>query len=97
MNRIEEQFRDPTLDQPVADYFIVRLPQAGFVVAREEAERILCAVTAVPAPRVVRCQTVVGSVVFLRPDAVEYVHECTRAQRDAERRFWEAIDDEDED
>ena len=97
MNRMGPFFRDPALEQPATDYFVVRLPFERFVVARREAERLLAAMTAFRTPSVVRCQTIYGSVVFIRPETVLYVRECTRAQRDAERRFWKEIDEEEDD
>jgi len=95
MNRIEEYFRDPTLEQPSADYFVVGMRTCGFVVRREDAERIIEALGSAT-PVTVRCQTVFGSVVYLRSSAVVFVRECTRSQRAAERRFWKEIDDEED-
>lgn len=95
MNRIRQHFRDPTLESPPTDYYVVRLPWDSFVVGREDAARILGALSAFEAPTVIRCQTVSGSVVYVRSDAILYVRESTRAQRDAERWFWKEIDDED--
>jgi len=97
MNRIRKHFRDPALEEPATDFFVVRVPFERLVVAREQAERLLAAMTTYQPPSVVRCQTIYGSVVFIRPETVLYVRECTKAQRDAERRFWKEIDDEDED
>jgi hypothetical protein len=95
MNRIERYFRDPTLEEPRTDYYVVRTPWDGFIVSREVAARILAAVGGYDAPKVIRCQTVTGSVVYLRTNTIVSVQECTRAQRDTERRFWKEIDDED--
>jgi hypothetical protein len=95
MNRMREYFRDPTLEQPTTEsYYVVRIPWDSFVVGREDAARILAAIGGFDAPTVVRCQTVTGSVVYVRSDVILYVRECTRAQRDAERRFWKEIDEE---
>ena len=95
MNRIERYFRDPTLEEPRTDYHVVRTPWDSFIVDREVAARILAAVGGHDAPKVIRCQTVTGSVVYLRTNTIVSIQECTRAQRDAERRFWKEIDDED--
>ena len=97
MNRMHEHFRDPTLESPATDYYVVRIPWDSFVVGREDAARILAALSGFEAPTVIRCQTVSGSVVYVRSDAIMYVRESTRAQRDAERRFWNEIDQEDSD
>lgn len=94
MNRIDRYFRDPSLERPSTDHYVVRLPWDSFVVGREDAARILAVLNGYEAPTVVRCQTVSGSVVYVRSDAILYVRESTRAQRDAERRFWKEIDDE---
>ena len=96
-NRIEEHFRDPTLDHPQMDYYRVRLPWESFLVTRETAARILTAVSGNGAPIVIRCETITGSVVYVRTDTVVFVAECTKAQREAERRFWKTWDDEEED
>ncbi len=93
-NRIEKYFRDPTLERPQMDYYRVRLPWESFFVTRETAARILTAVSGYGPPRVIRCETITGSVVYVRTDTVMLVAECTRAQRDAERRFWKKWDDE---
>ena len=41
-----------------------------------------------------RVETLSGSVVFIRTDAIVFVRESTRAQRKAEERFWKMLDDE---
>lgn len=97
MNRIRKYFRDPTLEEPRTDYYIVRLPWDSFLVGREDAARILAAVGGFEAPTVIRCETITRSVVYVRTDTIMFVRECTRAQRDAERRFWKEIDSEEED
>jgi hypothetical protein len=96
MNRMEEYFRDPELETPRVDFFIVRTHWDSFQVGRELAEAILCALARRGGPSLIRCQTIHGSVVYLRSDRVISVRECTRAQRDAQRRFWKAIDEEDD-
>ena len=94
MNRIDQYFRDPTIDTPATDYYIVRLPWDCFVIDRADAARVIEAWCAVDAPSVVRCQTVFGSVVYIRTKAIMSIRECTKDQRDVERRFWKVIDDE---
>lgn len=96
MNRMEEFFRDPSLEAPRMDYFVVRTTWDAFQVGPEEAESILCALTRRDGPSLIRCQTIHGSVVHVRTDRIVSVRECTRAQRDAQRRFWKAIEDEDD-
>ena len=96
MNRMEEYFRDPSLETPRMDYFVVRTPWDSFRVDRETAEAILCALARRGGPSLIRCQTIHGSVIHLRTDRIVSVHECTRAQRDAQRRFWKEIDEEDD-
>ena len=95
-NRIAELFRDPTMGAVSTDYFIVRFPWDSIVVGREAAAAIVAAVNGFDPSALIRCRTVHGSEVFVRADAVMYIRECTEAQRDAERRFWKAIDDEEE-
>lgn len=96
-NRLEELFRDPTLERPQTDYYRVRLEHhCSLCVTRETAARILAAVSSPGPPTLVRCETVAGSVAYVRTDTVLLVQESTRAQREAERRFWKEIDDEDE-
>lgn len=97
-NRLEDLFRDPTLERPETDHYRVRL--VGFQtlrVTRETAARILAVLGGRGPPRMIRCETLTGSVTYVRSDTVLLVQESTRAQRDAERRFWKEIDDEDED
>ena len=96
MNRLEEYFRDPSLEAPRMDYFVVRTPWDSFRVGREVADAILCALSGRGGPALIRCQTIHGSHVYVRTDRIVSVHECTRAQRDAQRRFWKAIDEEDD-
>jgi hypothetical protein len=95
-NRIEKHFRDPTLERPQMDYYRVRLPWESFFVTRETAARILAAVGGSGPPRVIRCETITGSVVYVRTDTVVLVTESTRAQREAERRLWKELDGEEE-
>ncbi len=96
-NRLDDVFRDPTLERPATDYYRVRIEPHGYLsVTRDTAARILAALIDENAPTLIRCETIGGSVAWVRADAVLYVQESTRAQRDAERRFWKEIDDEDE-
>jgi len=96
-NRIETFLRDPTLERPQTDFYRVRLQGESIFVNRETATRILAAVCGPGPPKIIRCETITGSVVYVRSDTVMLVHESTRAQRDAERRLWKDLDDEEED
>lgn len=78
------------------DYYRVRLPWESFFVTRETAARILAALGGNGPSRVIRCETITGSVVYVRTDTVVLVTESTRAQREAERRLWKELDDEEE-
>ena len=93
-NRLEEIFRDPTLETPPTDHFVVRHRWGGFCVTREMAARILAAISGHGPARMLRVETLTGSVVFIRTDAIVFVRESTRAQRKAEERFWKMLDDE---
>ena len=93
-NRLEEIFRDPTLETPPTDHFVVRHRWGGFCVTREMATRILTAISGLGPARMLRVETITGSVVFIRTDAIVFVRESTRAQRKAEERFWKMLDDE---
>ncbi|MCG6987903.1 MAG: hypothetical protein LJF06_06960 [Gemmatimonadetes bacterium] len=93
-NRIEELLRDPSLEEPSLDYHEVRLPWRAFVVRREVAERLMEAILGFERPEWMRVETITGSVVFLRTADVIYVQEWTKAQRASERRFWKAIEEE---
>jgi len=96
-NRLDDVFRDPTLECPTTDHFKIRLEPHGVLsVTRDSAARMVAALSSPGAPKIIRCETIGGSVAFVRTDAVLYVQESTRAQRDAERRFWKEIDDEEE-
>lgn len=96
-NRLDDVFRDPTLERPTTDHYRIRLEPHGILsVTRDSAARIVAALSSPAAPKIIRCETIGGSVAFVRTDAVLYVQESTRAQRDAERRFWKEIDDEDD-
>ena len=95
-NRLEEFFRDPTLDSPPAEYFRVRLPWESIFVDRATATRILAEALGREAPKLIRCETITGSVVYIRTNTVMMVHESTPAQRRAERRLWKLLDDEEE-
>ena len=93
-NRLEEIFRDPTLEAPPSDHFVVRTEWGGFLVTRETAERILTAMSGNGPVRILRIETLFGSVAFLRSDQIVFVRESTRSQRKAEERFWKMLDDE---
>jgi len=94
---LDELLRDPTLEQPTDEYYRVRLKPHGFMyVTRDSPARILSALESAAPPSFVRCETVGGSVAHVRTETVIYVHQSTKAQREAERRFWKQIDDEDE-
>jgi len=95
-NRLEEFFRDPTLDSPPAEYFRVRLPWESIFVNRATATRILAETNGRDAPKLIRCETITGSVVYVRTDTVMMVFESTPAQRRAERRLWKILDEEEE-
>jgi hypothetical protein len=96
-NRIETYFRDPTLDRPSTDFYRVRLEWESIYVTEESVSRILSVIGGHGPPAIVRCETITGSVVYIRSDTVVLVHESTRAQRDAERRLWKELDKEDDD
>ena len=96
-NRLQEIFRDPTLDAPPTDHFVVRHRWGGFCVSREMATRILTAISGHDPARMLRVETITGSVVFIRTDAIAFVRESTRAQRRAEERLWKMLDDEEQD
>ena len=70
-NRLEEVFRDPTLETPPADHFVVRHQWGGFCVTREVATTILTAISGHGPARMLRVETLSGSVVFIRTDAIE--------------------------
>lgn len=93
-NRIEEHFRDPTLEWPTTDYFEVRLAHGCFKVTREGAAGIVAAMRAASRPEILRIETVTGSVVHVRTDRIEYVRESTRTQRAAEDRLWKRLGEE---
>lgn len=95
-NRIEELFRDPTLEHPAADHFVVRHRWGSFCVTEETAIRILAAVSGAGSAGLLRIETITGSMIFLRADAIVYVRQSTRAQRRAEQRFWKMLDDEED-
>ena len=95
-NRLGEFFRDPTLDSPSAEYFRVRLPWESIFVNRATAARILAETNGRDAPKLIRCETITGSVVYVRTDTVMMVFESTPAQRRAERRLWKLLDEEEE-
>ena len=93
-NRIGKFLRDPTLDRPTTEYFDVHFNDEYVRVSRETAERILTALGGNAPTRFLRVETITGSVVFIRSDAIFGLSESTRAQRAAERRFWRLLDDE---
>jgi hypothetical protein len=93
-NRIQEFVRDPTLESPSLDYFEVRMPWVTFAVTRASAERIVAAMTGFELTPWVRAETVSGSVIWVRTEAVVYVREWTGAQRASEDSFWKQIEAE---
>lgn len=93
-NRIQEFVRDPMLESPSLDYFEVRMPWVTFAVTRESAERIVAAMTGFDPTPWVRAETVSGSVIWVRTEAVVYVREWTGAQRASEESFWKQIEAE---
>lgn len=95
-SRMDEFFRDPTLERPCMDCYRVRLQWQSIYVTRETAARILAALGGHTPPKMIRCETISGSVAYVRSDTVLLVQESTRAQRDVERRFWKEIEDEED-
>lgn len=93
-NRIQEFIRDPTLESPSLDWFEVRMPWATFAVTRDSAERIVAAMTGFEPTPWVRAETVSGSAMWVRTEAVVSVREWTEAQRASEDAFWKQIDAE---
>lgn len=93
-NRIGEFVRDPTFESPSLDYFEVRMPWVTFAVTRASAEQILAAMTGFELTPWVRAETVSGSVIWVRTEAVVYVREWTGAQRASEESFWKQIEAE---
>ena len=63
---------------------------------RRSAERVIDALVGFERADWVRIETVSGSVLYLKTEAVVYVREWTRAQRETNRKFWKEIDKEDE-
>jgi hypothetical protein len=95
-NRIDELLRDPTLESPTLDYYELRVQGGAFPVTRRSAERVLEALIGFERADWVRIETVSGSVLYLKTEAVVWVREWSRQQRDTNRRFWKEIDKEDE-
>lgn len=93
-NRVAEWLRDPTFETPSMDYFEVRMPWVSFAVTREAAERILEAIVGLDRQEWVRAETVAGSMVHIRTEAVVFVREWTAAQRAAEERYWHEMEKE---
>jgi hypothetical protein len=62
-------------------------------VSRETAARILAALRG-EAPRILRVETITGSVAYVRSDRIVSLLESTPAQRAATRRMWKMLDEE---
>ena len=92
-NRIEEFFRDPTLEQPTGHFFTVGIDCEEIRVSPETAARILAALGG-PAPRFLRVETITGSVAYVRTDRIVSLLESTPAQRAAMRRMWKLLREE---
>ena len=95
-NRIEPHFRDPTLDRPPEDFFVVKIEWETFHVDSDNAMKLISAMTEAPHKKIVRLETITGSVVYIQPSSVVFVRESTRAQRDSERRHWKRLDEEED-
>jgi hypothetical protein len=89
-NRLKDYFDQPDERPPEEDYFVVAHDCAFFYVTREVAERILVDLQADVPPRWLRFTDVSGSSVCVRTRLIDYVRECTQAQRAAQREFRRA-------
>ncbi len=91
INRIKELLGEPEEERPPAsEFFVVAAKYELFYVSRETAERLLAELADGRPPRWLRFTDVYGSKVTLRGPLIEYVRECTEAQRTAEREFHRA-------
>lgn len=90
INRLKDYIEEPEEPTPEGDFFVVAVKYEDFFVTRETAERILRDLDARAPPRWLRFTDVNGSRVCIRGDLIDYVRECTAAQRTAERAFRRA-------
>jgi hypothetical protein len=90
VNRLKDYFEEADERPPEDEYFEVACEYELFYVTAAEAERILRALEACVRPRWLRFTEVNGSHVILRTRLIEYVRECTVAQRASERAFRRA-------
>ncbi|HEX7051947.1 MAG TPA: hypothetical protein VF188_17195 [Longimicrobiales bacterium] len=95
INRLKEYFDEPEEQPPEDDYYVVACAWDDFYVTCDVAERILRELQAPSLPRWIRFTDVNGSRVCLRTRLIEYVRECTAAQRASARRFGRARELED--
>lgn len=76
--------------RPQTDFCRVRLPWESIFVNRETAARILAAASGFGPPKIIRCETIAGSAVYVRTDTIMIVSESTKAQGDLLRRSSES-------
>jgi hypothetical protein len=89
-NRLKDVFEQPEGEQAEDDYYVVDTRWEEFYVTRVSADRILRDLDASPAPEWIRFMDIYGSRVCLRCEAINFVRECTVAQRASERQFRRA-------
>ncbi len=92
INRLKDLLGEPEEERPPAsEFFVVAAKYEVFYVSRETAERLLAELAAgEDPPRWVCFTDIYGSRISLRGGLIEYVRECTEAQRAAEREFHRA-------
>lgn len=89
-NRLDGCFDSPGEEPNETDYWVVAHESRDFFVTREAAESVLRHLEASTKPRMIRFRDVHGSEISVRSSMIEYVKECTFAQRAASRRFSKA-------
>jgi hypothetical protein len=90
INRLKDCFEESDERLPEDDYFEVGYEFEYYYVTAAVAERILRQLQSRVRPRWLRFTDVNGSRVCVRTRLIEYVRECTVAQRARERAFRRA-------
>ncbi len=94
MNRLMAYFEEPEDVPAVDDYFVVVTDSGYFVITPGTAEQVAALLRRFPRPRWLRFTDHVGSAIHLRADTVLAVVQSTTAQRQGERDFRRARDQE---
>jgi hypothetical protein len=94
MNRLQQQSEPEERRNGAGDYFVVSGNSGVWYVSTEMARFIEASLDAVPPARWIKFVDLAGAHVCLRGRDIGCVYQCTAEQREAERAFSRALNQE---